>query len=107
MNFIARVVRGNTTTQGNSSQSVGVGGLENVEAENKVDAFVKLYRKLSQNDHDVTIIKLPNSQTLTEDEIREVEKQGISVKNGMPKSGFQIEFIVEEEEFQKKYAHMF
>lgn len=75
----------------------GIHGSFVLTANNRVDAFIKLFRHLTQQGNDVTVLRVnevPNPLNFSSSDLAAIHAAGITVKDGYPKSGFQIEDIV-------------
>jgi hypothetical protein len=68
-----------------------------VVAANRADAFIQIFRLLTQQGHDVTVVHVQgrvNPLNFSSADLAAIHTAGIRVKTGFPKSGFQIEDIV-------------
>ena|SRR5712691_3492109 len=68
-----------------------------VAAATRVDAFIQVFRRLTEEGHDVTVVHLEGSANplnFSSAELAAVNAAGIRLKTDFPKSGFQIEDIV-------------
>ena len=76
-----------------------MGSSSTINAENRVDAFVKLYKNLLQ-EGDVTVISHVDGQEtplgFDKGELEAIRSAGIPLNLGFPKAGVQIEQIIEE-----------
>lgn len=75
----------------------GVHGSFLVAANSRVDAFIKLFRHLTQRGNDVTVLRVngaANPLNFSSNDLAVVQAAGITMKVGYPKCGFQIEGIV-------------
>jgi hypothetical protein len=75
----------------------GVHGSFFVLANDRVDAFIKLFRWLTKAGNDVTVLDINRSEnplSFSSSDIAVINAAGISLKAGFPRSGFQIEDIV-------------
>ena len=97
--FKCRFAKGASGSSNGQTVFAGIGGSSIINAENRVDAFVKLYKHLLQ-EGDVTVIShVDGQETLLGFDKRELEaidSAGIPLNLGFPKSGAQIEQIIEE-----------
>jgi hypothetical protein len=75
----------------------GIHGSFVVAANSRVVAFIKLFRHLTQQGNDVTVLRVnetPNALNFSSNDLAAIHAAGIAVRVGYPKSGFQIEDIV-------------
>ncbi len=98
--FKFRIAKGSSALCDGRTVFSGLGTSGVIDAKNRVDAFVKLYKQYSQ-DGDVTVIEHVDGQAtplgFTKEELDAIHRAGIPVELGFPKAGFQIEQIVAEE----------
>jgi len=77
----------------------GINGFVEAEAENRVQAILKLHRRLSEENAEVTALKTDFQDYmlgLTADEWDELSKHGIRIREGYPEqAGVQIQAISE------------
>lgn len=75
----------------------GIHGSFIVAALSRVDAFIKLFRHLTEQGNDVTVLRVngaPNPLNFSSNELAVIHAAGIDLRVGYPKCGFQIEDIV-------------
>jgi hypothetical protein len=71
----------------------GIHGSFVVAANNRMDAFIKLFRHLTQQGNDVTVLRLNetiNPLNFSSRDLAAIQAAGIALSTGYPKSGFQI-----------------
>lgn len=77
----------------------GINGFIEAEAESRVEAIVKLCRRLSEDHSEITALKTESQSFmlgLTAEELDELSKFSIHIKEGYPeKAGVQIQAISE------------
>ena len=98
--FKFRIVEGSSTSSNGRTHFLGMGSSGVIEAKDRVDAFITLYKQLLQRG-DVTIIEYVDGQPtplgFTKEELKEIHNASIHIQLGVPKAGFQIEQIIAEE----------
>ncbi|MEX1014350.1 MAG: hypothetical protein WDZ80_04285, partial [Candidatus Paceibacterota bacterium] len=98
-NYRVRFVQGYSSTKNGSTNFMGTRGTKNINAKNKVEAFLK-FRNQFEDEEITLLIDYSGSGTplgFSKEEIKEIENSNISLKTGVPKSGIQIEEIILEE----------
>jgi len=88
---------GSTVNSDCREDFAGIHGSFVVAAISRVDAFIRLFRHLTQQGNDVTVLcvnEASNPLNFSSNDLAAVQAAGITVKVGYPKSGFQIEDIV-------------
>jgi hypothetical protein len=68
-----------------------------VAANDRVDAFIRIFRRFTQQGYDVTVLRVngtANPLNFSSDDLAAIHAAGIPVRTGYPKAGYQIEEIV-------------
>ena len=96
--FKVRFVEGSSSGTEERHLFMGARGALLVEAANRAEAYIRVFKHLSQSDNEVTVIPYVEGQAtplgFTEEERAIVRSAGVPIKLGLPKNGFQIEEIV-------------
>ncbi|MDQ1558634.1 MAG: hypothetical protein QOD32_1694 [Pyrinomonadaceae bacterium] len=99
--YYALIATGSSYTFANGAghRFNGINGFMESAAENRVQAILNLYRKLSEDNEEVTALKTESQNFmlgLTAEEWDELSKHDIRIKEGYPeKAGVQIQAISE------------
>ena len=67
-----------------------------MEANSRVEAFINLFRQLTQQGNDVTVLRVnsaANPLNFSSNDMAVIHAAGIAVRVGYPNCGFQIEDI--------------
>ena len=97
LRFRIRSTMGDSVVSYCRKEFVGVHGSFFVLANDRVDAFIKLFRWLTEAGNDVTVLDTNRSESplsFSSSDVAVINAAGISLKSGFPRSGFQIEEIV-------------
>ena len=74
----------------------GIHGSFEVAANSRVEAFIKLFRHLTQQGNDVTVLRVngaANPLNFSSNDMAVIQAAGIAVRVGYPNCGFQIQDI--------------
>ena len=99
--FYALIARGASYSINNGAGRgfQGLNGFIETDAENRVQAFIQLHRRLSEHNSEITALKTTFQDRMlgfTAEEWDEIAKAGICIKEGYPeKEGVQIQAIQE------------
>lgn len=95
--FKIQSAMGASVKSGCREDFAGIHGSFVVTANNRVDAFIKLFRHLTRQGNDVTILhvnRTVNPLNFSSEDLAAIQAAGIALTTGYPKAGFQIEEIV-------------
>ena len=78
------------------STFMGMTQFVETKAENRAQAFINIHQSLSSQYSDVTALQSPHHELMlgfTPEELKEISKANIRIKEGFPTSGAQIQAI--------------
>jgi len=87
---------GASINSGHHQNFTGIHGSFEVTANSRVEAFIKLFRHLTKQGNDVTVLRLTiaaNPLNFSSNDMAVIQAAGIAVRIGYPNCGFQIEDI--------------
>jgi translation initiation factor 1 (eIF-1/SUI1) len=100
--FKIRFVEGSAASSNSRTDFQGFPDSVKIEAESRVDAYMKVYRDFSQQGKDVTVIEHVDGQehplNFTKEELETIHAAGVPLELGYPKAGIQIEQIVTDDQ---------
>jgi hypothetical protein len=96
--YRVRYVAGPALVNGQNIGGMFIPQSTELEADSRVDAYLQLYRHLSAQG-DVTVAARSNGHPLgfTSEEVQEVGAAGVPFEDALPRNGFQIEEIAQQD----------
>jgi hypothetical protein len=96
--YRVRYVAGPALVNGQNIGGMFIPQSTELEADSRVDAYLQVYHHLSAHG-DVTVASRSNGHPLgfSSEELHEVGAAGVPFEDGVPRNGFQIEEIAQQE----------